>query len=55
MVQGALGEAGVAPKKMAVAAKVLRGSRKVTSPASESMYKALDTYARDLVGHAAQG
>ena len=50
-----MGEAGVGPKKMAAAAKVLRGSRRVTSATSESTYKALDTYARDLVADAAAG
>lgn len=55
VIQAALGEAGVAPKKMAIAAKALRGSRKVTSESSESSYQALATYARDLVEEAAAG
>lgn len=55
IIQSALGEGGVAPKKMAAAAKALRGSRKVTSATSESGYQALATYARDLVAEAAAG
>ena len=55
VIQAALGEAGVAPKKMAIAAKALRGSWKVTSESSESSYQALATYARDLVAEAAAG
>ena len=54
-IQAALGEAGVNPKKIAAAAKALRGSRKVTSATSESSYKALETFARDLVAEAAAG
>ena len=54
-IQAAIGEAGIAPKKLAAAAKVLRGSRKVTSETSESGYSALDKYGRNLVADAANG
>jgi ATP-dependent Clp protease ATP-binding subunit ClpB len=56
-VQAAVGEAGIAPKKMTAAAKVLRGDKRVTSEseAGEAGYKALNKYARDLVAEAAAG
>ena len=54
-IQAAIGEAGLNPKKLAAAAKVLRGSRKVTSDVAESGYSALDKYGRNLVADASNG
>lgn len=55
VVQAALREAGVMPKRVTAALKVYRGSHKVDSETAESGFDALSKYGKDLITEARAG